>query len=59
LHSVNFQNADLSRSIFAETFGGILSVALSPNGKLVAAGDTNGQIHVWQVADGKQLLTCR
>jgi len=52
LHSVNFQNADLSRSIFAETFGGILSVALSPNGKLVAAGDTNGQIRVascgWQ-----------
>jgi len=51
LHSVNFQNADLSRSIFAETFGGILSVALS-HGKLVAAGDTNGQIHVascgWQ-----------
>jgi len=29
----------------------------SPNGKFVAAGDTNGQIHVWQVADGKQLLT--
>jgi len=50
----HFQNADLSRSIFAETFGGILSVAQS-NGKFVAAGDTNGQIHVWQVADGKQL----
>jgi len=36
---------------FRRDLGGILSVALSPNGKFVAA-DTNGQIHVascgWQ-----------
>ncbi|PMB50790.1 hypothetical protein CEN40_00890 [Fischerella thermalis CCMEE 5205] len=59
LHDVNFQNADLAKSVFSETFGGIMSVAFSPDGKLLAAGDSNGEIHLWQVADGKQLLILR
>ncbi|PMB01704.1 hypothetical protein CI592_17455, partial [Fischerella thermalis CCMEE 5328] len=59
LHHVNFQNADLTKSVFSETFGGIMSVAFSPDGKLLAAGDSNGEIHLWQVADGKQLLILR
>ncbi|OKH11074.1 hypothetical protein NIES592_22820 [Fischerella major NIES-592] len=59
LHHVNFQNADLAKSVFSDTFGGIMSVAFSPDGKLLAAGDSNGEIHLWQVADGKQLLILR
>ncbi|BAU09022.1 NB-ARC domain-containing protein [Fischerella sp. NIES-3754] len=59
LHHVNFQNADLAKSVFSDTFGGIMSVAFSPDGKLLAAGDSNGEIHFWQVADGKQLLILR
>lgn len=58
LHDVNFQNADLAKSVFAEAFGGVLSVAFSPNGKLLAMGDTNGEIRLYQIADGKQVLTC-
>ncbi|MCC5634956.1 NACHT domain-containing protein [Nostoc sp. CHAB 5844] len=57
LHNVNFQNADLARSVFAETFGGVLSIAFSPNGKLLAMGDTNGEIRLYQVTDGQQVLT--
>ncbi|BAY14713.1 WD-40 repeat-containing protein [Anabaenopsis circularis NIES-21] len=56
LHNVNFQNADLTKSVFAETFGGVLSIVFSPNGKLLAMGDTNGEIRLYQVADGKQVL---
>jgi len=56
LHDVNFQNADLAKSVFSETFGGVLSVAFSPDGKTLAAGESNGKIHFWQVTDGKQLL---
>ncbi len=58
LPGVNFQNANLAKSVFAETFGGVLSVAFSPDGKLLAMGDTNGEIRLRQVADGKQLFIC-
>ncbi|MCU0537086.1 MAG: NB-ARC domain-containing protein [Hydrococcus sp. Prado102] len=59
LHDVNFQNADLAKSVFAETSGGILSVAFSPDGKILATGDSNGEICWRQVSDGKQLFTCK
>jgi WD40 repeat protein/transcriptional regulator with XRE-family HTH domain len=59
LHNVSFQNADLAKSVFSETFGGVMSVAFSPDGKLLAAGDSNGEIHLWRVADGQQLLIFR
>ncbi|MEH2301277.1 MAG: NB-ARC domain-containing protein [Nostoc sp.] len=59
LHNVNFAYADLAKSVFVETLGGIHSVAFSPNGKLLATGDTNNEIRLYQVVDGKQLLTCK
>ena len=55
LHQVNFQNSDLSKSIFAENFGGIWSVAFSPDGKYLAAGDTKGNILLRRVADGQPI----
>ncbi len=57
LHNVNLAGADLAKSVFAETFGGILSVAFSPDGQLLATGDTDGEIRLYQVADGQQVLT--
>jgi len=59
LQGVNFSHANFDKSGFAETFGGILSVAFSPNGKLLVTGDSNGEIHLRQVADGKHLFTCK
>ncbi|KAB8313851.1 hypothetical protein SD81_040435 [Tolypothrix campylonemoides VB511288] len=59
LHDVNFHSANLAKSVFAETFGGVVSVAFSSDGKLLALGDTNGDIHLYQVSDWKQLLTCK
>ncbi|MBW4629402.1 MAG: NACHT domain-containing protein [Brasilonema octagenarum HA4186-MV1] len=57
LHNVNFQNANLAKSVFAETFAGVMSVAFSPNGQFLAMGDTSGEIHLYQVSDWKKLLT--
>ncbi|MFN6513317.1 MAG: NB-ARC domain-containing protein [Nostoc sp. CreGUA01] len=58
LHNTNFAHADLAKCVFAETLGGIHSVTFSPNGQLLATGDTNNEIRLYQVAGGKQLLSC-
>ncbi|MGJ5629803.1 NB-ARC domain-containing protein [Nostoc sp. CALU 1950] len=58
LHNANFAHADLGKCVFTETLGGIHSVAFSPNGKLIATGDSYGELRLYQVADGKQLLVC-
>jgi WD40 repeat protein/DNA-binding SARP family transcriptional activator len=57
LPDVNFAGSDLAGSVFTDTFGGITSVAFSPNGKLLAASTGDGQIRVWRTADGQPLLT--
>jgi WD40 repeat protein len=59
LHHVNFHNTDLAKSVFAETFGSILSVAFSPDGKILATAGDGGEIRLWQVSDMKPLLTCK
>lgn len=59
LHRVNFAHSELAKSVFTQTFGSIFCVAFSPDGKLLAAGDSNGEIRLWQVADGQPILTLR
>ncbi|MBD2128515.1 NB-ARC domain-containing protein [Microcoleus sp. ZQ-A2] len=59
LHEVNFAHTNLAKSVFTDTFSQILSVAFSPDGQLLATGDVNHEIHVWQVETGKQLLNCK
>ncbi|ACC80717.1 NB-ARC domain-containing protein [Nostoc punctiforme] len=59
LQNASFVNANLAKCVFAETIGGIHAVAFSPDGKLLATGDTNGEVRLYQVADGKQLFICK
>jgi DNA-binding SARP family transcriptional activator len=58
LQDVDFREADLSGSLFTDTFGQISSVDISPDGLLVAAGGSDGRIWVWRLADGQLQLTC-
>jgi WD40 repeat protein len=55
LHQVNFTEAEFENCIFACTFGGITSVAFSPDGEQMATSDTNGSIQIWNLKDGQQL----
>lgn len=57
LHRVSFAKSDLSHSAFSETFSQVLTVAFSPDGKLLATGDVNHEVQLWRVADGQLLLT--
>jgi WD40 repeat protein len=58
LHDVNFSGSDLSRCVFTETLGNILSAAFNPNGELLATCDTDCNIRLWSVKTGKLLLIC-
>ena len=59
LHQANLSHAQIARSVFAETFGCVLSVAFSPDGKWLAAGESNGTIPIWEIASGRKLMTLR
>jgi WD40 repeat protein len=56
LHQVNFAYSNLEKSVFSQSLGSIFSVAFSPDCQLLATGGADGQIRIWQVSDGKQLM---
>jgi WD40 repeat protein len=56
LYDVNLARSDLSQSVFAETLGIVFGVAFSPDGDLLATGDAEGGLRLWQVADGQPLM---
>jgi WD40 repeat protein len=47
LYRVNFRNCDLSKSVFTQSFGNMLSVAFSQKKCLMATGDSNGEVRVY------------
>jgi WD40 repeat protein len=55
LHRVNFTAADLQGSVFADRLGTVLSIGLSPDNKILATGDMNGNVNLWQLATGQLL----
>ncbi|WP_242045546.1 MULTISPECIES: WD40 repeat domain-containing protein [unclassified Calothrix] len=57
LQQVKLINATFERSVFTDILATIFSVAFSPNGKILATGDANGEIRLWQIDDGQPILT--
>jgi WD40 repeat protein len=57
LNKINFAYSKFAKSSFSETFGVVISVAFSKDGKLLATGGANGEIRFWRVSDGEQILT--
>jgi WD40 repeat protein/DNA-binding MarR family transcriptional regulator len=59
LQQLKLVNVALERSVFTDILATIFSVAFSPNGKILATGDANGEIRLWQIDDGQQILICK
>ena len=59
LADANFAHADLSRSVFTETFGATASLAFSPQGELFASGGEFGELRLWDTADGQLIRIWR
>jgi WD40 repeat protein len=55
LHHVNFAGAIFDQSVFTQAFGGIVFVLYHPDGKLIATGDANGDVSLWQRSDGQRV----
>lgn len=57
LPGVNFSHADLTRSVFTETFGSILTAAFHPNGDIIAGGTSGGEVRLWDAEHTRPFLT--
>ena len=58
LQHVNFAHADFSKSVFTAVLNATLAVGFSPDGKLLAMGNADNKVRIWQVADYRERLTC-
>ena len=58
LPEVNFSYARFVTSSFSNTFGNILAIACSPQGHLLAAGTTAGEIWIYDILSGVLRLIC-
>lgn len=59
LYGVNFTGSDLSKSVFSQTLRSIHSIAFSPDDQLIAAGDVNGKIRLFNSANRQHLCTLK
>ncbi len=59
LHNVNFSGSQVSQTVFAETFGGIVGIAFSPDGQYLATSDTKGDIQIWDAETLAKTADCQ
>ncbi len=59
LHHVRFAGCAFSDTAFTQAFADLLCLSFSPDGKLLAAGDSRGIIHIWDSQTGQKYRTLR
>jgi hypothetical protein len=59
LHDVNFTGSQISQTVFAETFGGVVGIAFSPDGEYLATSDTKGDIQIWDAHKYTKYTNCQ
>ena len=53
LAGVNFAGTRFAKTLFTQTLGSVLAIAYSPGGDLLATGDANGWVQLWQTTNGQ------
>ena len=51
LFDVTFRGCDLKASLFRDTFGLVNAIAISPDGQLLAAGNSDGSVTLWGMVE--------
>jgi WD40 repeat protein len=59
LHDVDFRRSHISQTAFAETFGGVVGIAFSPDGEYLATSDTKGDIQIWDAQTLTKHTNCQ
>jgi predicted NACHT family NTPase len=59
LRNINFAGSNLNKNIWTKMLGRVQSVAFSSNGKVLATGDNDGAVRLWDIRTGKEILTCK
>ena len=59
LRGTTLSKAILSDSLFTKALGSVFAVTFSPDGRLLALGDVNNVVQVWDSRTGKVLVLCR
>ena len=56
LKEVDFSGCNFHDSVFFETFDSLLDTKFSPDGRLFAASDSNGDVHIWNTEDSAPFI---
>jgi WD40 repeat protein len=59
LYDVDFTGSHISQTTFAETFGGIIGIAFSLDGKYLATSDTKGDVQIWDSHTWEKIADCQ
>jgi WD40 repeat protein len=59
LPHVNFAGANLATSLFAESINDIYKLAISPDDRLIATSGSDGNISVWEIVSGQNILNIK
>jgi WD40 repeat protein len=59
LRNTNFNRTHFIETVFAETFGSVVALAYSPDGKFLATSGTSGEIKIWDADTYQEILCCR
>jgi WD40 repeat protein len=59
LHHVNLTDTNLATSLFAESIGDVLKVAISSDERFIAKGGSDGNITMWRIDNCQNILSIK